>query len=186
MLEKSSTRVKKEFLKGLKDYLLKNHGATLNYTDFSYFKDKKGYMVSLYGTEERFDNVDKLIGYLSLYQVKSGCYVGIWYHEGLWYLDNSVQVFEKQEAILKAKKNFQLAIYDLKNDVSINLDYSINYYTAFNNSNNDVIECAMSIKELSSKINCGVSSIKKAIATGTSLNGWDIVSERVPIKELVL
>ncbi len=52
---------------------------------------------------------------------KLGHHVGVWYHNGMWYLDISVVEYDQLSAEILARKHHQLAFYDLKNGKEIQL-----------------------------------------------------------------
>ena len=100
---------------------LKNGG----YTDISY---NKGFMVSLYGLETQVPlgeaytkNTMKLLRqYRKLAKRYNGS-LGLWIEKGTLFIDISINIINKTEAIKVGLDNKQLAIYDIVNDKSINL-----------------------------------------------------------------
>ena len=111
-------------LKELKNYIIENDGLTLS-SDGEIANLKTGYMVSLSG----YEKVIKDIKFLELAQVKSylkkakrlNAFVGFWVDDGKIYLDLSINISNKKEALKIAKNNKQLAIFDCKKLVSIHL-----------------------------------------------------------------
>lgn len=92
-------------------------GATLT-SDLQNANLNKGYMVSLKGYETvvdltQADTVDltELVNTVT----GLGAYLGAWIHGDNLYLDASINLDNKREAIKLAKKNDQLAIFDLNN-----------------------------------------------------------------------
>lgn len=110
-------------LKQLKNYVVKNGGATLK-NDGSFTDLDSGYMVSLKNTELKIALSDlklkDLNTYLKLAKNKNS-YGGLWLDNNILYLDLSINIINKNEALKVAKNNSQLAIYDLANQATIYL-----------------------------------------------------------------
>lgn len=108
----------------IKKLIIENDGLTLS-SDGKIANISKGYMVSLEGHEK----VVKKIDHLELATVKRylknakklNAFVGFWVDNGLIYLDLSINIKTKKEALKIAKNNKQLAIFDCKKLVSIHL-----------------------------------------------------------------
>ena len=111
----------------LKDILTQvknNGGLTLN-KNLQQVNNNKGYYVSIAGREVVFDNLKKLTSdMLKEYQktTKDNAFIGFWLDNQKLYLDNSVLVKSKRQALKLAKQNYQLAIYDCKNNSTIYID----------------------------------------------------------------
>ena len=100
---------------------LKNGG----YTDISY---NKGFMVSLYGLETQVPlgeaHSKKTMQLLRQYRKIAKRYngsLGLWIEKGTLFIDVSINIVNKAEAIKMGLENKQLAIYDIVNDKAINL-----------------------------------------------------------------
>ena len=100
---------------------LKNGG----YTDISY---KNGFMVSLYGVEKKVPigeaYTKKTMQLLRQYRKIAKRYngsLGLWIEKNTLFIDVSINIVNKAEAIKFGIDNKQLAIYDIVNDKSINL-----------------------------------------------------------------
>ena len=100
---------------------LKNGG----YTDIQY---KNGYMVSLYGLEKKVPIGEaysqKTMKVLRQYRKIAKKYngsLGLWIEKGTLFIDISINIINKAEAIKFGINNKQLAIYDIVNDKAINL-----------------------------------------------------------------
>lgn len=112
-------------LKYLKNMIVENDGLTLS-SDGEIANLKTGYMVSLSDYEKEIKNIK----FLKLAQVKSylkkakklNAFVGFWVDNNKIYLDLSINVSNKKEALKIAKINNQLAIFDCKNLVSVYLN----------------------------------------------------------------
>lgn len=111
-------------LKKLKEMIIENEGLTLT-SEGEIASLKDGFMVSLYG----YEKVIKDIKYLELAQVKSylkkakklDAFVGFWIDDEQVYLDISVNIGDKKEALRTARENKQLAIFDCLNVETIRL-----------------------------------------------------------------
>ena len=166
--------------KELKKYLLEHEGATLSADTLEPSQEKKGYMVSLYGTEKKEKELEKVIDIIEkrAEELKKGnnkeFFVGVWYYDGAWYVDTSRNIKDLKHAIYYGESQKQLAIYDLKNNKDIMLKYKkIKYYTMYRiiKNNNDEIINEIPIKqydsiteiekELNMKSNCIYKDIKR-------------------------
>lgn len=93
-------------------------GQPVNLTD--------GYMVGIRGLVSGMDedSFNILFGRVARYENthhEHDAYVGTWVHENQIYIDLSLHILNLNHAIMIGKLNRQLAIYDLKNNVSISL-----------------------------------------------------------------
>lgn len=100
---------------------IKNGG----YTDISY---KNGYMVSLHGLETQVPIGEayskKTMQLLKKYRKMARQYngsLGLWIDKGTLFIDISINIIDKKEAIKVGIDNKQLAIYDIVKDKSIKL-----------------------------------------------------------------
>lgn len=97
-----------------------------------YVNPKKGYMVSLKGYELKLqdslsmaaviDYVDSEINSTGLLN-NHHTYLGIWLKDGIWFLDVSINMDDKDSAIAFGKANEQIAIWDCALGDEIVLDY---------------------------------------------------------------
>lgn len=156
--------MKKEVLKDIKEYIKENKGITLDINTMKNTTKKSGFSVSLAGYETKEKSIDKTMEVLKDYikavkdLKKNNLFVGVWYDEKTQYyfIDISMIVNKRREAERIAKDNKQLAIYDLKNNDSIYLNYNIKFYSIYKkiyNSNgvliNEIIETTKdTIKEV--------------------------------------
>ena len=94
--------IKKEILKDIKDYILKNEGMTLDIEKLQNTSIKSGFIVSLIDYEYKTKNIDEVINLITKYidiintlknneKVKKTYFVGVWYNkdDGFYYLDIS-------------------------------------------------------------------------------------------------
>lgn len=140
---------KKEVLQNIKEYIKKNKGITLDINTMKNTSIKNGYSVSLSGYETKEKSIDKTMEVLKDYIKtvknlnKNNIFVGVWYDEKTqyYYIDLSMIINKRREAETTAKNNKQLAIYDIKNNKSIYLNYNIKFYSIYKKiyNNNDVL-----------------------------------------------
>ena len=130
--------------------IVENKGETLT-KDLKKAELKKGYMVSLEGTESQVqgNNYNAIIEAVKekqeIIQDKDNLYIGLWLDNDIMYIDISINIQDKADALEFAKYNRQLAIYDLVNNDSIYLrDYNfIKYYSLYEvvrDSSNHIID----------------------------------------------
>ncbi len=152
--------------------IIKDGGATLT-SELKKAELKGGYMVSLEGAETQvkgddYNAIKKAIKEKQeIIKDKNNMYIGLWLDGGIMYVDISINIIDKVEALEFAKYNKQLAIYDLKNNDSIYLkDYNfIKYYSLYEvirNKDGDIID--YKIREQKENINL-FKSIKASAKT---------------------
>ena len=118
--------------------IIENGGATLN-KELKKAELSNGFMVSLEGTETQtqgndYNAIIKAVEEKQeLIKDKKNMYVGLWLDNGIMYIDVSINIINKVDALEFGKYNKQLAIYDLVNNDSIYLkDYNfIKYYSLY-------------------------------------------------------
>lgn len=118
--------------------IIENGGATLT-SELKKADLKRGYMVSLEGAESQVKGNDyqAIIKAIEekqeIIKDKDNLYIGLWLDGGIMYVDLSINIEDKVDALEFAKYNKQLAIYDITNNDSIYLkDYDfIKYYTLY-------------------------------------------------------
>ena len=152
--------------------IIKNGGETLT-KDLKKASLNNGYMVSLEGAESQaksddYNAIEKAIEEKQeIIQDRDNLYIGLWLDGGIMYIDLSINIKDKVEALEFGKKNKQLAIYDLVNNDSIYLkDYNfIKYYSLYEvirDKNGDIID--YKIREQRENINL-FKSIKASAKT---------------------
>ena len=130
--------------------IIENGGATLT-SELKKAELATGFMVSLEGAESQvkgddYQAIKKAIEEKqAIIKDNNNLYIGLWLDGGIMYIDLSINIKDKVEALEFAKKNKQLAIYDLINNDSIYLkDYDfIKYYTLYEvirNKNGEIID----------------------------------------------
>lgn len=118
--------------------IIENGGETLT-NELKKAELVNGFMVSLEGTEsqvkgEDYQAIKKAIEEKqAIIQDSKNLFIGLWLDGGIMYVDISINIIDKVEALEFAKYNKQLAIYDIVNNDSIYLkDYNfIKYYTLY-------------------------------------------------------
>lgn len=152
--------------------IIENKGETLT-KELKKADINGGFMVSLEGAEVQ-KNINDINGIKKaieekqeIIKNKNNIYIGLWLDNNIMYIDISINIQDKTEALEFAKYNKQLAIYDLKNNNSIYLkDYNfIKYYTLYEvikDRNNNIID--YKIKEQKENINL-FKSIKASAKT---------------------
>lgn len=152
--------------------IIENKGETLT-KELKKAELKRGYMVSLEGTETQtqgddYQAIKKAIEEKQeIIKNKNNMYIGLWLDNNIMYIDISINIQDKTEALEFGKYNKQLAIYDIVNNDSIYLkDYNfVKYYTLYEvikDRNNNIID--YKIKEQKENINL-FKSIKASAKT---------------------
>lgn len=158
------------------NYININGGITLN-KESEKAKIERGFMVSLYGTEYKTNDkkevLEKVSEYISNIQNKKGLYVGVWLDNGYYYVDYSINILDRVEALEFGRKNKQISIYDIKEDRCLYLkDYNfIKYYTIYEvvrDNDNKIIDYKIdtqkdSINDLVNYFRLNIKTIKNSI-----------------------
>ena len=118
--------------------IIKNGGATLT-SDLKVANINGGYMVSILGYEKTFDfkDVAGVNDYVKNLQgkigSKKGYFIGLWTFKNELYIDVSINILDKVDALEFGKKNKQIAIYEVLTGANIPLkNYKfITYYTLY-------------------------------------------------------
>lgn len=121
----------------LKKEILKNNGLTCN-KELKNANLTNGFMVSINGYEYTTYDIDKAIKkgieYQNIIKNKSNYYVGFWVDvkdNNKIYVDISKNIISLRDAEKTAKKNLQKAIYNIKNNKTIYLNYEIKFYSLY-------------------------------------------------------
>ena len=137
--------------------IIKNEGATLD-KNYNNFNSNKGFMVSIKGQEVKTDknNIEEIKKEIEkkreFIENKKGLYIGLWLDSDIMFIDISIHIINYSEALEVARNNEQKAIYDLKNNDSIYLNY-LKYYTLYKvvkNKDNKIIDYKL-IKQYDTK-----------------------------------
>ena len=101
-------------IKDLVELAIKENGVTYNPMTCE-LNPSLGYMVSLKGYEEKHRDIDDdiVFAYINkhLDELCPTNYIGIW-KDGVWYLDISIHILDRDLAIKVGHKNEQKAIWD--------------------------------------------------------------------------
>ena len=127
--------------------IIKNGGATLDY-NLKDFNSNRGYMISLQGQEVKVDKNDiqgikkEIEKKREFIKDKRGLYVGLWLDNDIMFIDVSIHIIDYLRALEIGRFNKQLAIYDLKNNDSIYLNYITfyNMYEVIKDNNDKIID----------------------------------------------
>lgn len=152
--------------------IIENKGETLT-KELKKADINGGFMVSLEGTETQtqgddYQAIKKAIEEKqAIIKDNNNMYIGLWLDSNIMYIDISININDKVEALEFGKYNKQLAIYDIVNNDSIYLkDYNfVKYYTLYEvikDRNNNIID--YKIKEQKENINL-FKSIKASAKT---------------------
>ena len=125
----------------IKEYIKKNGGITYDVVTQKNTTKKTGYSVSLYDTEKQFKDINKMLEEFKEYvkiakeynkeSINNNFYIGVWYYKDTYFLDLSTIISDRRKAVKFAEKNQQLAIYDIKNNKDIILNYNVKYYSLY-------------------------------------------------------
>lgn len=123
--------------------IIKNGGATLT-SDLKVANINGGYMVSILGYERTFEYNDTeginnyIINLQGKIGSKKGYFIGLWTYENKLFIDVSINIIDKSDALEFGKKNKQIAIYEVLTGANIPLkDYNfITYYTLYRELDN--------------------------------------------------
>lgn len=166
--------------------IIENKGETLT-KELKKADLKKGFIVSLEGTETQAkgDDYQAIIKAIKekqeIIKDKNNMFIGLWLDNNIMYIDISINISDKVEALEFAKYNKQLAIYDIINNDSVYLkDYNfIKYYTLYEvikDKNNNIID--YKIREQKENINLfkSITASAKTLLNAT-YNNIDSIKE---------
>ena len=132
-----------ENIKTIIEEIKENGGGTYN-KEYKTIDAKQGFMVSLQGYEKKCkteQETEKAINEnMEIIRGLDNAYLGAWIDEGITYIDISVLVENKEDALEMGKINNQLAIYDIENNKSIYLLYYYTIYKVIRDKGNNIID----------------------------------------------
>ena len=183
--------------------IIENKGATLDY-NYNNFVSNKGYMVSLYGQEIKVDKNDvqgirkEIEKKRDFIKDKRGLYIGLWLEGDIMFVDVSIHIVDYLRALEVGRFNKQLAIYDLKNNDSIYLNYMTYYnmYEITKDNNNKIIDYKFIkqydnikdiIKDLKENTKAIYNSTFKSLDNVTRLlnNKYCFIKDTITLEELL-
>ena len=132
-----------ENIKTIIEEIKKNNGGTYN-KELKSINAERGFMVSLQGYEKKCKTEQEtekaIIENMEIVKGLDNAYLGAWIDEGIIYIDISILVENKEDALEMGKINNQLAIYDIENNASIYLSYYYTVYKVIRNKDNDIVD----------------------------------------------
>lgn len=197
--------IKKEILKDIKDYIIKNEGITLDIEKLQNTSIKNGFIVSLIDYEYKTKNIDEVINLITKYidiintlknneKVKKTYFVGVWYNkdDGFYYLDISKHFEKLRDAKKFGEVNKQKAIYNLKDNKSIYLNYNITFYSLYKvikDDNNNIIKDNIistfdNIKDISNYLKISLKEIYNILNNKIDNTNYIIYKDIINIDEL--
>ena len=196
--------IKKEVLEDIKSYIIKNEGITLDTEKLKNTSLKSGFIVSLQDYEYKTKNIDEVISKITSYiniintlknkeKTKKTYFVGVWYNvdDGFYYLDISKHFEKLRDAKTFGVANKQKAIYSLKDNKSIYLDYNITYYSLYkvirdNNKiiKDDIISTFDSIKDISKYLKISIKEVYNILNNKINDSNYIIYKDIINIDEL--
>lgn len=200
-------------LKNIINELKNKNGCNVNYKSLELQNIKSGYMISLanYETIININNLDDIktqkIIYKSILEKKliiedlrqdnrkNIFVIGLWINNNKLYIDISINMNSKKDAIKLGIKQNQYAIYDIKNDCDIELKKDVFIIYKYNQLKNDFVylkECitrddVYSFLKISKKglYNCLVNSIDNFNKSKLYLNKYCIVKDEAFYRDLI-
>lgn len=123
----------------LKNEIIKNEGLTIN-KELKNANLKSGFMVSIMGyefiTKDYNKMIDKIIEYKKILDNfnNDNYFIGVWIDKkdnDKIYIDISKKILNIRDAEKTARKNLQKAIYNIKDNKSIYLNYEVKFYSLY-------------------------------------------------------
>ena len=196
--------IKKEILKDIKDYIIKNEGITLDIDKLQNTSIKNGFIVSIIDFEYKTKNIDEVINKITSYidiintlkskeKTKKTYFVGVWYNkdDGFYYLDISKHFEKLRDAKTFGEANKQKAIYSLKDNKSIYLNNNITLYSLYkvikdNNKiiKDDIISTFDSIKDISKYLKISIKEVYNILNNKINDSNYIIYKDIINIDEL--
>ena len=197
--------IKKEILKDIKDYIIKNEGITLDIEKLQNTSIKNGFIVSLIDYEYKTKNIDEVINLITKYidiintlknkeKIKKTYFVGVWYNkdDGFYYLDISKHFEKLRDAKKFGEVNKQKAIYNLKDNKSIYLNYNITFYSLYKvikDDNNNIIKDNIistfdNIKDISNYLKISLKEVYNILNNKINNINYIIYKDIINIDEL--
>lgn len=185
--------------------IINNGGATLDY-NLNNFNSDNGFMISIKGQEVKVNKNDiqgikkEIEKKRDFIKDKKGLFVGLWLDDDVMFIDISIHIMDYLEALEVARNNDQKAIYDLKNNNSIYLNYLkyYNLYKIIKDSNNNIIDYKLikqydKKEEIKEELKASIKTIDNIIYK--SFNQYEkrkkdyqdyiLISDKITLEELI-
>lgn len=161
--------------------IIKNGGATLT-RELEEAQDAKRYVVSVYGQEKVFklNQLEELEKAVLSYAkgIKKGYYIGLWINDNKIYLDVSTSFDRKNQAMQFGVNNKQIAIFDTKENKSLDVIYD-KFYTIVDTKNSYIPDMNIasfdSLEEVANFFDKSVNYINRCI------NGQVLINDRYQV-----
>ena len=202
-----------ENLKNIINEIKISNGCNINYKNLDILKIKSGFMVSLANYENiiEFNNLNDYITQKNIFDAilekkeqierlrqnnrKNIFVIGLWINNNKIFVDISININSKKDAIKQGIKQNQYAIYDIKNKNNIELTKDVFIIYKYNQLKNDFVylkEClsreeVYNLLKISKKglYNCIVNTIENFNKSKLYLNKYCIVKEKAFYRDLV-
>lgn len=149
--------------------IIENGGATLT-RELEEAQDTKRYVVSIYGKEQVFNlnQLEELEKAILSYakDIKKGYYIGLWINDNKIYLDVSTSFDRKNQAMEFGINNKQIAIFDTKENKSLDVIYD-KFYTIVDTKNQYLSDMNIasfdSLEEVANFFNKSINYVNRCI-----------------------
>lgn len=166
--------------------IIKNGGATLT-RELEEAQDTRRYVVSVYGLEKVFklNQLEELEKAVLSYakDIKKGYYIGLWINDNKIYLDVSTSFDRKNQAMEFGINNKQIAIFDTKENKSLDVIYD-KFYSIVDTKNQYLSDMNIAsfdnLEQVANFFNKSVNYINRCI------HGQVLVNDRYQIFKDVL
>ena len=197
--------IKKEVLEDIKSYIIKNEGITLDTEKLKNTSLKSGFVVSLQDYEYKTKNINEVISKITSYidiintlknkeKTKKTYFVGVWYNidDGFYYLDISKHFDKLRDAKTFGVTNKQKAIYSLKDNKSMYLDYILTFYSLYKVIKDDdnkiikdnIISIFDNIKDISNYLKISIKETYNILNNKINNTSYIIYKDSININEL--
>lgn len=202
-----------EKLKNIINEIKISNGCNINYKNLDILKIKSGYMVSLANYENiiEFNNLNDYITQKNIFDAiiekkeqieqlrqnnrKNIFVIGLWIYNNKIFVNISININSKKDAIRQGIEQNQYTIYDIKNKNDIELTKDVFIVYKYNQLKNDFVylkEClsreeVYNLLKISKKglYNCIVNTIENFNKSKLYLNKYCIVKEKAFYRDLV-
>lgn len=197
--------IKKEILKDIKNYIIENKGISLDINTMRNTTLKSGYVVSLENYESKTKDINEVMQLIIKYidiintlknndKIKKTYFAGVWYNsdDNYYYIDISKHFEKLRDAKNFGEKNKQKAIYNLKDNKSIYLNYNITFYSLYKiikDDNNNIIKDNIisvfdNIKDISNYLKISIKEVYNILNNKINNTNYIIYKDNININEL--